>query len=103
MFIHEKNEYLRKVGSRDEVWNGIAYCTSGKLTKQDLIQKNGKLISKKRSMLGTERFKRKNPFKPQESVSQVSDGVEPVVSAETAVDRSPSVRQKRPRKRRRRK
>jgi|688.fasta_scaffold167715_2 hypothetical protein len=45
-------DYLKNEGSRQEVWDGIAYQTSGLLLKQDLIiNKHGKLISKKKSIL----------------------------------------------------
>jgi len=41
--------YAVLFGTRDEVWNGIAYKTSGELTKLDLtIGKNGKIVSKKK-------------------------------------------------------
>jgi hypothetical protein len=41
--------YQKNEGTRQEVWDGIAYQTSGLLHKHDLIMnKNGKLISKKK-------------------------------------------------------
>ena len=41
--------YQKNEGTRQEVWDGIAYQTSGLLRKHDLIMnKNGKLISKKK-------------------------------------------------------
>ncbi|MEI7489601.1 MAG: hypothetical protein WCJ72_19720 [Chryseobacterium sp.] len=46
-------EYKKNEGTRQEVWDGIAYQTSGLLKKHDLmLSKNGKLISKKKCILG---------------------------------------------------
>jgi hypothetical protein len=46
-------DYLKNEGTRQEVWDGIAYQTSGLLHKNDLVlNKDGKLISKKKSILG---------------------------------------------------
>jgi hypothetical protein len=42
-----EHTYIKCFGNREEVWNGIAYKTSGELLKADLIiNKNGKLVSK---------------------------------------------------------
>lgn len=41
----------RKVGSRAQVWHGTAEKTSGGLTKSDLMYKNGRIISKRRSQI----------------------------------------------------
>ena len=44
-------DYQKNEGTRQEVWDGIAYQTSGLLHKQDLIlNKEGKLVSKKKSI-----------------------------------------------------
>jgi hypothetical protein len=51
-----KNEiiYEKLVGNREEVWNSIAYKTSGDLTKVDLmINKQGKIVSRKKSIIET--------------------------------------------------
>jgi hypothetical protein len=41
------NTYVKCFGTREEVWNGVAYKTSGELLKADLmINKKGKLVSK---------------------------------------------------------
>ena len=48
------------VGSREDVWNSKAYKTSGGLIKDDLmINTNGKIVSKKKSVAETylDRFK----------------------------------------------
>ena len=37
----------RRYGSREEVWIGEALMTRGLLKKADLLEKNGKIISKK--------------------------------------------------------
>lgn len=47
--------YNKLFGTRQEVWDGGAYKTSGELVKDDLIINTyGKLVSKKKSVLGTE-------------------------------------------------
>lgn len=40
---------MRKYGSRQDVFEGVCQMTRGGLTKDDLIFKNGKLVSKKKS------------------------------------------------------
>ncbi len=41
--------YPKIVGSRDDVWAGLAYRTRGKLTREGIhLAKSGKLVSKKR-------------------------------------------------------
>ena len=48
-------DYQKNEGTRQEVWDGIAYQTSGLLLKDDLIlNKKGKLISKKKCILAAE-------------------------------------------------
>ena len=71
MYTKDGVEYVRKTGTRQEVWDEVAYCTAGKLTKDCLEKRGNKIISKRRSALGKERFQKKNPFK-SEPVSQVS-------------------------------
>jgi hypothetical protein len=45
-YIHEK-KYEKLNGSRNEVWQNIAYRTTGGLIKEDLLEnRNGKIISK---------------------------------------------------------
>lgn len=45
------HDYQKNEGTRQEVWDGIAYQTSGLLHKADLIvNKEGKLVSKKKSI-----------------------------------------------------
>ena len=63
--MYEKNgkSYVRKIGSRSDVWNELCFCTSGGLEKQHLVERNGKLVSKKRSEMGKKRFQEQNPFK----------------------------------------
>ena len=63
----EDKQYCRKFGNRREVLDGIAYCTTGKLTADRLEERNGKIISKKRSELGKKRYASKNPFKGEMS------------------------------------
>ena len=45
------NEYIKLYSKRQDVWDGIAYQTTGCLNKNDLsINKNGKITSKKKSI-----------------------------------------------------
>ena len=55
-------EYIRKIGSRQEVWDRVVYCTSGKLTRDCLELKGDKIISKRRSALGKQRYSKGNVF-----------------------------------------
>jgi hypothetical protein len=44
-----QSTYIHCYGSREQVWNDIAYKTAGGLTKMDLIvNKSGKIVSKKK-------------------------------------------------------
>ena len=44
------NKYEKLIGTRQEVWDSIAYKTAGELTKQDfLINKKGEVVSKIKS------------------------------------------------------
>ena len=63
-FEQDGNVYCRKFGNRREVLDGVAYCTSGKLTADRLEERGGKIISKKRSEMGKARYAEKNPFRP---------------------------------------
>ena len=65
-FIIEEQQFVRKRGSRREVMDGICFCTSGGLCAADLMERNGKIISRKRSATGKERYAAKNPFRPVE-------------------------------------
>ncbi len=67
------SEYSKKFGSREMVWNGIAYQTRSKLKKTDLVlNSKGKIVSKKKSLLAKERFKhRKNILKLSKEVEKV--------------------------------
>lgn len=40
---------MRKYGTRQDVWDNVCQMTRGGLTKDDLIFKNGKLVSKRKS------------------------------------------------------
>jgi len=64
-FVHEKKQFVRKRGNRREVLDGVCYCTSGGLTADCLEERGGKIISKKRSKMGRERYATKNPFKAE--------------------------------------
>ena len=64
-------EYVRKTGSRQEVWDEVVFCTSGKLKKEDLVMKNGRIMSKKRSEMGKKRFATANPFQKKAEAPQV--------------------------------
>ena len=40
---------MKKYGSRQDVYDGVCQMTRGGLTKEDLLLKNGRLVSKKKS------------------------------------------------------
>ena len=65
-FVIEEQQFVRKRGNRREVMDGVCYCTSGGLCAADLEERNGKIISKKRSAMGKQRYATKNPFRPVE-------------------------------------
>ncbi len=46
----------RRYGSRKEVWIGEALMTRGMLKKADLLEKNGKIISKKISEVSSKKI-----------------------------------------------
>ena len=49
LYIINGDTYQKNEGTRQEVWDGIAYQTTGLLHKHDLIMnKNGKIVSKKK-------------------------------------------------------
>ena len=55
----------KRIGSKIEVWNGIADHTSGGLRKSDLVEnKRGKIVSRKKQALGKTAFK-KNKLIPK--------------------------------------
>ena len=65
VFVYEDKQYCRKRGSRREVLDELCYCTSGGLVAGDLEERDGKIISKKRSAAGKSRYAAKNPFKKE--------------------------------------
>jgi hypothetical protein len=53
VYIIAGQEYQKNEGTRQEVWDGIAYQTTGLLHKHDLIlNKDGKIVSKKKCIAG---------------------------------------------------
>jgi len=51
VYIINGNEYIKLRSSRQDVWDGIAYQTTGGINKNGLsINKNGKITSKKKSI-----------------------------------------------------
>ena len=122
-FVSEGTQFCRKRGNRREVLDRVAYCTSGGLTFDCLEEKNGKIISKRRSQMGRERYAARNPFKaenpkvdvepkkakksaakPKKAVAQdVEDENDPVTKKNVSRQpRVPVVRRRRGRGRRRR-
>ena len=54
VYIVNSNKYVKLYSTRQDVWDGIAYQTTGGLNKDDLlINKNGKITSKKKSIYET--------------------------------------------------
>ena len=66
VFVYEGKQYCRKRGSRREVLDGIAYCTSGSLTAENMELRGDKIISKRRSEKAKERYAKQNPFQKVE-------------------------------------
>ena len=96
MYITEDGtEYCKKCGTRRQVLDGVVFCTSGGLRKEDLEERGSKIISKKRSRLGKERYAVNNPFKKAVSVA----ASEPV-SEQSSAPRSPEPQRKTTRRRR---
>ena len=92
VFVYGEKQYCRKRGSRREVLDELCYCTSGGLTAGDLEERDGKIISKKRSAAGKSRYAAKNPFKKQSVVDEKS----PDPPAEVADDAVESVEKTKP-------
>ena len=85
MYIVDGKEYVRKCGTRREVYDEVCFCTSGKLKKEDLIMKNNKLVSKRRSEMGRKRFAEKgNPFKSDAKQDMPDDEKRPQPKQRTA-------------------
>lgn len=74
-------EYIRRYGTRLEVWDEVVYETAGHLKKSDLEKRGSRIVSKRRSALGKKRFAEKNPFKKQE------DEKKPEPTASVAADK----------------
>jgi hypothetical protein len=67
--------YEKSFGTREEVWNGIAYNTSGELVKDDLMistsmNGNGKIVSKAKSKI--EKNYHKNRFEKAEDIDNAN-------------------------------
>ena len=71
------HQYCRKFGNRREVIDGVAYCTTGRLTADRLEERDGKIISKTRSEQGKTRYASKNPFKGKKVEEKVEVKPEP--------------------------
>ena len=57
--VHSKEKMPKKFGTRQEVFDGTADSTRGGLVKDDLmLSKNGKIVSKKKSMKALENYKK---------------------------------------------
>ena len=89
-------EYVRRYGSREEVFDEVCWQTAGKLKKDDLEKRGTRIVSKKRSALGKARFAQKNPFKKQEDEKKP----EQPASASDTPSAEPSAQRKKGRKRR---
>ena len=65
----DQKTYIKLCGTRDDVWNGVAYKTSGGLIKENLMMnKLGKIVSKKKCIQETiiKRFEKFGVNKPKE-------------------------------------
>ena len=65
MYHIKGKKYAQLFGSRQKVWNGTAYKTSGNLTKKDLVQNSRRrIVSRKKYIQGKrERKTNKRLFK----------------------------------------
>jgi len=72
---------VRKYGTRQEVFSGYALMTSGKLTKDDIIEKNGVLVSRKASDTSRARMAERRAGKPAAEASLPA----PAAAVETQV------------------
>jgi hypothetical protein len=72
---------VRKYGTRADVFAGYALMTSGKLTKDDIIEKNGVLVSRKASDTSKARMAERRAGKPAAEASLPA----PVTVVETQV------------------
>ena len=88
-------EYVRRYGSREEVFDEVCWQTAGKLKKDDLEKRGSRIVSKRRSALGKARFAQKNPFK------KVDDEKKPEPAVSDKPSSEPSARRKKGRKRKR--
>lgn len=90
----EKAAEMKKKGSKQEVFEGKAYCTAGGLKKEDLIlNKRGSIVSKKRSEQGKKQFKNIEHLrskKKEENVENAGLEKKPVVASKEEVDQTES-------------
>jgi hypothetical protein len=69
-YIIDGNKYEKLFGTRDDVWNNIAYKTRGNLIKKEfMLNKSGKVVSKKKFIQETinNRFEKYGVNKPNEN------------------------------------
>lgn len=60
---------LKKKGTKQEVFDGLAQCTSGGLKKEDLmLNAKGQVVSKKRSEQGKKQYQNLKKSRPEEKV-----------------------------------
>ena len=102
MYTHEGVEYVRRFGTRQEVWDEVCFQTAGKLIKDDLDQKGSRIISKKRSELGKKRFSEKNPFKKQAVQDEKVSEPLPAVSDTPVAEPDRLLRKKKKKKKKKR-
>ena len=63
----------KKFGSRNDVYDGVAQCTRGGLTKEDLmLSKTGKIVSKKKSLAAAANYA-KFGFKKREAMEKIEE------------------------------
>ena len=57
--VYKMSKSKMKVGSRAQVMHGTAECTTGRLTKKDLMyNKQGRIVSRAKSAAGKELYKK---------------------------------------------
>src|SRR5688572_15690956 len=61
----------KKKGSKQEVYDGLALCTSGGLKKDDLmLNAKGQVVSKKRSEQGKKQYQNLKKSRPEEPLAE---------------------------------
>ena len=68
--------FKKKYGSREQVFNGLCYCTKSGLTKDNLmLNAKGKIVSRRKSELARERFNKKKQEKEEKIITKEANKI----------------------------